>query len=118
MSLLTIDGVSMPVPTRLTVQLEDARLSARQTLSGAMHISRAALKRSVTVFWAYLPKEELSLLLSAVTQAPLFSLSFPDPLTGETLQIQAYSRSRQVGLERMRGDVPVWTNVEVTFAEC
>ena len=118
MQLLQIDGAAMPAPTRLNVQLEDARFSARQTLSGATHVSRAAVKHRVTIFWAYLPADELSHLLTAATAAPMVSLTFPDPLTGAMLQITAVSTARQVGLERMRGDVPVWTNVEMTFTEC
>lgn len=115
--MLTIDQFIPPAPSSLSVQVEDARFSAQQTLSGATHISRADIKRRVSIRWAYMTQESLKLLLQAVTAQPLVSLTFPDPMTGDMKTISAYSLDRRVGLYRMQGNTSVWTDVEMTFME-
>lgn len=117
MSILTINTFSAPAPTSLQVGLEDAQLSLHTTLSGKTHISRTAAKRRISVYWAYMSLQNLKNLLTEATKAPTFSLFFPDPLTGESTQITAYSTQRHVGLYRMQNGEPVWTNVEMTFVE-
>lgn len=117
MSILTINTFAAPAPTSLQVGLEDAQLSVHTTLSGKTHISRAAAKRRISVYWAYMSPQSLRDLLTEVTASPAFSLTFPDPVTGKSTQITAYSVQRNVGLYRMQNGVPVWTNVEMTFME-
>lgn len=117
MSILTINTLAAPAPTSLQVGLEDAQLSVQTTLSGKTHISRAAAKRRISVYWAYMSPQSLKELLTEVTQSPTCSLTFPDPMTGESTQITVYSAQRSVGLYRMQNGVPVWTNVEMTFIE-
>lgn len=117
MSILTINTLAAPAPTSLQVGLEDAQLSVQTTLSGKTHISRAAAKRRISVYWAYMSPQSLKELLTEVTQSPTCSLTFPDPMTGESTQITVYSAQRSVGLYRMQNGVPVWTNVEMTFME-
>lgn len=117
MSILTVNNQSLPAPTSLHIALEDARLAVHTTLSGTAQVSRAAIKRRISVFWAHMLPADLQSLLTLVTQSPLFPLSFPDPLTGETCSISAYCTQRSVGLQRMQNGTPVWTNVEITFLE-
>lgn len=117
MSILTINTFSAPAPTTLQVALEDAQLSVHTTLSGKTHISRAASKRRISVFWAYMTPANLKNLLTQVTSSSTFTLTFPDPLTGKSTAVTAYSTQRSVGLYRMQNNTPVWTNVEMTFME-
>ncbi len=115
--MFTIDTFTPPAPSALTVQVEDARFSAQQTLSGMTHVSRAAIKRRIAVHWAYMTQENLASLLAAVTAQPLVTLTFPDPVTGDMLSLAAYSLDRRVGLYRRQGNTSVWTDVEMTFME-
>lgn len=118
MSILTINTLSAPAPTSLQVALDDAQFSAHTTLSGVTHISRAGLKRRISVYWAHMEPQQLRALLTEIAQAPTCTLSFPDPLTGASLSVTAYSTQRSVGLYRIKDGTPVWTNVEMTFMEC
>ena len=118
MPILTINNFSAPAPTSLSVQLDDARFSSQTALSGASHVSRAAVKRRVSVYWAHMNAAQLKSLLSAVTQTPTCTLTFPDPLTGSMLQMNACPQQRSVGLHRMQEGKPTWTNIEITFTEC
>lgn len=117
MSILTINTLSLPAPTTLSVQVDDALLNVQTTLSGQSHISRAAAKRRISAHWAHMSPDDLKTLLTEVTKDPTFTLSFPDPLTGSMLTITAYTQQKSVGLHRMQHGVPVWTNIEMTFAE-
>lgn len=115
--MLTIQNFTPPAPSSLHVQIEDARFSAQQTLSGLTHVSRAACKRRVSIRWAHMSAAQLQTLLETVTAQPLITLSFPDPLTGEALTINCYSLDRRIGLKRMKDNLPVWTDIEMTFVE-
>lgn len=117
MSILSVNAQALPAPTTLHVALEDARLAVHTTLSGTAHVSRAAAKRRISAYWAHMLPDDLKALLSLVTSSPLFTLAFPDPLTGEMLSISAYCTQRSVGLYRMQNGAPVWTNIELTFME-
>ena len=118
MPILTINNFTAPAPTTLSVQLDDARFSSQTALSGTAHISRAAVKRRISVYWAHMNAAQLKSLLSAVTQTPTCTLTFPDPLTGNMLQMHACPQQRSVGLHRMQEGKPTWTNIEITFTEC
>lgn len=115
--MLIINQYTPPAPSSLHVQVDDARFSAQQTLSGLTHVSRAAVKRRVSLRWAYMAPDKLQTLLEIVTAQPLVSLTFPDPLTGSDATLACYSLDRRVGLQRIKDGAPVWTDVEMTFVE-
>ena len=66
MAMLTLNGAALPDPSALSVELQDALLSARRTLSGAASVSRAAVKRRVRCYWAHMPAAQLAAMLSAL----------------------------------------------------
>ena len=114
MVMLTLNGAALPEPSALSVELQDALLSARRTLSGA---ARAAVKRRVRCYWAYMPAAQLAAMLSALAGSAVATLSYPDPLTGQSRAMQAYCGERSVGLARQSGGETVWTGVEIIFME-
>ena len=118
MAIFTLNGVSMPAPTTMSMHLEDAVFSARRALSGEALVSRAALKRRIDAYWAYLSPENLRLLLENAAQDTPCTLTYPDPITGDMRQMTAYSTARRVDMKRMQGASPVWTGVQMTFTEC
>ena len=66
MVMLTLNGAALPEPSALSVELEDALLSARRARSGAAGVSRAAGTRRVRCYWAYMPAAQLAAMLSAL----------------------------------------------------
>ena len=118
MAVFTVNGADFPAPTTLSVSLEDAGAFVRRALSGTAHISRAALKRRIEAYWAYLAPESLQLLLLAAAQNANCTISYPDPLTGDLQSLQVYAAARRMDLTRMREGTPVWTGIKITFAEC
>ena len=111
MAMLTLNGAALPDPSALSVELQDALLSARRTLSGA------AVKRRVRCYWAHMPAAQLAAMLSALAGSAVATLSYPDPLTGQSRAMQAYCGERSVGLARQSGGETVWTGVEIIFME-
>ena len=101
MAMLTLNGAALPDPSALSVELQDALLSARRTLSGAASVSRAAVKRRVRCYWAHMPAAQLAAMLSALAGSAVATLSYPDPLTGQSRAMQAYCGERSVGLARL-----------------
>jgi len=118
MAILTLNGAEMPAPATLNIHMEDAGAAVQRALSGKALYERAALKRRIEAYWAYLTNDEMQLLLRHAAQDTPCLMTFPDPLTGETLALNAYSVTRRMELKRMRGSHPVWTGVHVTFVEC
>ena len=79
MAMLTLNGAALPEPSALSVELQDALLSARRTLSGAASVSRAAVKRRVRCYWAYMPAAQLAAMLSALAGSAVLSRSADRP---------------------------------------
>ena len=75
MAMLTLNGAALPDPSALSVELQDALLSARRTLSGAASVSRAAVKRRVRCYWAHMPAAQLASMLSALAGSAVATLS-------------------------------------------
>lgn len=117
MAMLTLNGAALPDPSALSVELQDALLSARRTLSGAASVSRAAVKRRVRCYWAHMPAGAAGRHALALAGSAVATLSYPDPLTGQSRAMQAYCGERSVGLARQSGGETVWTGVEIIFME-
>ena len=116
MSLLTLNGASLPDPTALTVEIADALSSVRRTLSGTACVTRAGIKRRVRIRWAAMTPQNLTALLTILCGDAVVTLGYPDPVTGEGREMRAYCEKRSVGLYR-GGKDPVWTAVEITLQE-
>ena len=117
MSLLLIDGISMPSPGTLSVAVQDVNAARRRTLYGQACVSRASVRHSISCQWPYLTGDELKSLLNAVTKNAVFSVTYPDPVTGQARTVSVFCTERSVGLGRKDGDTPVWTNVRLAFSE-
>ena len=64
-----------------------------------------------------MPAAQLAAMLSALAGSAVATLSYPDPLTGQSRAMQAYCGERSVGLARQSGGETVWTGVEIIFME-
>lgn len=118
MAILAINGVDMPAPSTLSVRFEDSNGAVRYSIGGAAQVTRSGVKRRVDAYWAYLPVAQVQQLLTAAAMgSALFTLTYPDPVTGEARQMTAYSAERSVGLHQMNGAEPVWTGIRVVFME-
>lgn len=117
MAILSVNGVDMPAPSQLKVNLFDVSSSADRNASGYVVIDRVGTKRKLELNWAQLSEAQLSLLLQAVGANVFFTAVYPDPLTGDARSMSCYCGDRAMGVLRMSGGAPIWTDIEMSWIE-
>lgn len=118
MALLKIDGTDLPAPTILqpTITDLDSEATGRNQL-GMMFRDRIAIKRKVHCEWGILSRTEMSSLLQAMTAAS-FTLTYPDPQTGQLTAITAYVGDRSPAICQVLSDDDwQWNGLVVDFVE-
>ena len=118
MAILTVNGTALPAPTTLSVYLEEVGGAVQRAISGDLLVSRAAVKRRIEAYWAYVAPENLQTMLENALQTTPTPVSYPDPVTGQTQHMQAHCTLQRMDMKRLQGDKPVWTGVQMTFTEC
>ena len=119
MALLKINTVDLPAPTVLQpgIQDLDSEDGTGRNQSGTMFRDRIAVKRTVHCEWGILTREEMAELLSAMS-SPSFSLTYPDPQTGELETITAYVGNRVPAMCSVISDTEwMWTGLAVDIVE-
>jgi len=117
MAVLKINGIVMPTPSTMKVNIFDVSATADRSASGKMIIDRVGTKRKLELSWAHLTASELSKLLSAVGDRTFFTAAYPDPQTGGLRAMSCYCGDRATGVLRMEDGAPVWTDVEMNWIE-
>lgn len=119
MALLKINTVDLPAPTVLQpgIQDLDSEDGTGRNQSGTMFRDRVAIKRTVHCEWGILTRGEMAELLSAMS-SPSFSLTYPDPQTGELETITAYVGNRVPAMCSVISDTEwMWTGLAVDIVE-
>ena len=118
MAILTVNGANLPAPATLSVYLEEAGGSAQRAINGTLLVSRAAVKRRIEAYWAYVAPDSLQTMLENALKTAPVPVSYPDPVTGQTQHMQAHCTLQRMDMKRLQGAAPVWTGVQMTFTEC
>lgn len=119
MALLKIGATELPAPTVLQPGIRDldSEDGTGRNQAGTMFRDRIAVKRSVHCEWGVLTRTEMADLLSAISPAS-FSLTYPDPQTGDFSTITAYVGDRTPAMCNMIGNNDWnWTGLSVDFTE-
>jgi hypothetical protein len=119
MALLKIGSTGLPTPTVLQpgIQDLDSEDGTGRNQAGTMFRDRVAVKRTVHCEWGILTRQEMSILLSAMS-SPSFSLTYPDPQTGELETITAYVGDRSPAVCSVISDTDwTWNGLAVDFIE-
>jgi len=102
--VLKIDGVAIPTPSDLTVGIMDISKAERNS-AGTMVIDRIATKRKLELSWKYLSKENLSILLKALSPV-FFTVTYLDPEDNATKTGTFYAGDRKAGaLDYRNGNI-------------
>lgn len=117
MAVLTVNGVAMPTPSAMKINIFDVSANADRNASGNVVIDRVGTKRKLEMRWAHLTVNQLSSLLSAVGEKVFFTAGYPDPQTGGMRSMTCYCGDRSTGILRMEDGRPVWTDVEMNWIE-
>ena len=117
MAMLTVNNRSVPAPSSLSLLIEDVGAGVSRSASGLALTDRVGVKRRLCLKWARMSVGDLAALLSDTHDTAFFTVCYPDPLSGATREASCYCEKREIGLLRMDDDVPLWTNVEMEWAE-
>lgn len=113
--MIQVNGVQIKTPDSFQVSLEDI-VKAERNANGDLVGDRIATKRKLMLAWTYLSNDELSTLLTAVSDF-LFSVTYPDPQTGEARTGTFYAGSKNSeGLVYNNGSM-TWRNLKFNMIE-
>ena len=119
MALLKVGNVDLPAPIALQpgIQDLDSGDGTGRNQAGTMFRDRVAVKRTVHCEWGILTRKEMADLLSAISGVS-FSLTYPDPQTGNLETITAYVGDRTPAMCTATSDTDwTWTGLSVDFVE-
>ena len=114
--MLKINGTAMPSPSAMQVTLEEIAGTPERSAAGGAVMDCRGSKRRIVLKWAWLTGQQLSGLLAAV-EARFFDATFPDPVSGAARTVRCWCAARSMGVLRMRGGAPVWTEIEMEWRE-
>ena len=117
MPMLTVNNKAVPAPSSLNLEIEDVGAGVSRSASGLALTDRVGVKRRLQLKWAQLSMGELAALLSDTHDTAFFTVCYPDPMSGAARDMDCFCEKRTLGLLRMDGDVPLWTNVEMEWSE-
>lgn len=98
MAMIKVDGVEMPCPSSFTWGLSDVSASeSGRTDDTIMHKNRVGQKRTISLQWNGLKKEEVSKILQAFNPEYI-QVTYPDAMSGadETRTFYVGDRSAPV----------------------
>ncbi len=117
MPMLLVNNRAVRAPSSLNLTIEDVGAGVSRSASGQALCDRVGIKRRLSLAWAHMSMKELAELLADTHDTAFFTVRYPDALAGGMREMQCYCESRTLGLMRMAGDEPLWTNVEMEWAE-
>ena len=115
--MIYINGVGMPSPSELSVQIDDVGDDSRRNALGNRVVDRLAVKRTLTLKWPQLDAQDTANLLDAVTQDVFFELKYADPMTGAQREGVFRATSRSVDMFRADGTDAVWASLAMKWEE-
>ena len=125
MVYITIDGYSnLKPPATMQVDLQDVHGSETgRVQTGKMVLDRVAggayAKRKISCTWKGLTMSEMSELLNAMKKAS-FSVTYPDPFTGDFRTATVYVGDRSAPIFRTgatQANEVIWESLSANFIE-
>jgi len=113
--MIKIDGRNIPTPSDYSVGIQDLS-KAERNARGDMIIERIATKRKIELAWKHLSKQDLQLVMNAVSPV-FFKVEYLDPQTNSTQTKTFYSGDRNVGaLDYINGEIR-WKDIKFNVIE-
>lgn len=114
MSVLVINGVSVPTPSDMQVGIMDISKADRNT-KGDMILERIATKRKLQLTWKFLTDSDLSSILGAVSGVS-FNVTYPDPQSGSRTA-KFYCGDRNAGVLDIQNSILRYKDVKFDLIE-
>lgn len=118
MALLTVNGVELPDPSDLKVNISDLSSEESGRLqNGEMVKDLVARKIQIDVSWNTLTWEQTSIILSSVEQSIFLTVVYPDPKVGSYQTKTFYVGDRSAPAVWLANGKEYWGGVSFTFIE-
>lgn len=115
MAVLKVNGSAVAAPSEMRVELVNVGSDGQRSVSGRLAVDRVAVKRRVRLKWAVLTSEQMGALIEAMEEI-FFEVVCPDPASGARA-MTCRCADRAMGVLRIVGDEPIWTDVEMVWEE-
>lgn len=112
---MRVNGVKIPTPSTLRTGIMDIS-KAERNAKGTMIIERVATKRKLEMTWRHLNEQELSQLLTLISE-PNFSVEYLDPQLNKKRTGRFYVGDRNMGMYSYCNGKPIWTDIGFNFIE-
>ncbi|SYX85890.1 DUF6711 family protein [Paenibacillus alvei] len=113
--MIKVNGVELPTPSDYNVGIQDIS-KAERNARGTMIIERIATKRKLELAWKYLSKEQLQVVLNAISPV-FFNVEYLDPQTGSRRSGSFYAGDRTVGaMDYLNGNIR-WKDIKFNVIE-
>lgn len=116
MSQLIINGVTVVPPKSFQVGIQDIDGETGRNANGDMVRDRITTKRKLEMEWGMLSNEQCSAILSAVTPV-FFTVSYPDPLTGNQVTRTFYVGDRTAPAYTFTEKFKPWSGLKFNLIE-
>ena len=117
MVMLMVNGEAVPAPSSLKLTLVDVGSGISRSAAGTAVMDRTGVKRRLQLRWAHMSASALADLLGKTCAQTFFQAKYPDPAAGGAREMDCCCTERAVGMLRMDGGMPVWTDVEMEWIE-
>ena len=114
--MLSINGVSLPSPTSLSVQVVSRSGISQYNLLGKLVRDGVQEKRLLQISWARMPADALASLSALLQPGDFVTLSYPDPLSGPQ-EIRCFCADRSARVCQYRHGEALWADVKLTLEE-
>ena len=115
--MLMINGAVVASPSAFSVSMEDRGDFSACNVLGERVADRLAVKRIIDVEWALLESEELAAILEAVTGHVFFTVTYPDPGSGQMRETVCRAVERNVRIHRITDGAAVWADARMRWEE-
>lgn len=110
-SMVSIDGLGW---SESDIHSEDSG----RDLSGTMHITVIGSKVTLSITCVAVNQTKASQLLAAIKKAPPLSVTYDDPVTGNSKTINCYCGDRNCEFLKQCQGVKWWKNIKFDLIEC
>ena len=114
--MIAINGLSLPAPGSLSVQVEPKGGSGQYNALGQWVMDGGVEKRTVEISWPRMSGALLGDLSLQLRQGGFFTLSYPDPLSGSR-EMRCRLVRQRARVWRYQNETPLWADVYLMLEE-
>ena len=114
--MISLNGISLPSPTTLSVRVSPQAGTAQYNTLGQTVLDGMRDKRTVEIGWNRMAGDALAALAALLSPGGFFTLVYPDPLSGSR-SMTCRVREQFARVYQYQSGAPLWADVRLTMEE-